>query len=213
MNNLEVYNQFKKLFTDLEKCINLEALVQFVDSLNLSEQIKAFYEKYPTFDFRLNADDIKTLRDSGVITESNCLNPDKFPQDTLAKLLGAVLWKNGDIKKVQHLIDGITSASEDRTEYSLIFKQYGASLASDNEPIIDQHVLRAWEIYRLDSYSEDAMEKSRRKSIFKVADRHLLDQYRTWFNQLLSKVPSSERGNYRDTIDKVIFIHGKAAKN
>jgi hypothetical protein len=69
------------------------------------------------------------------------LDPKNFSKDPLTKLLAAVLWKNGDIHKVQHLIDGITGREGDRTPYSLVFKQYGASLADHHQPIVDQHVL------------------------------------------------------------------------
>ncbi|MHA4847886.1 hypothetical protein ACX0G7_27230 [Flavitalea antarctica] len=184
----------------------------FVKTSNLLSQVESFYVKYPPFDFRLSASDINTLRNSGIINQCNKLEPLKFPQDALSKLLGAVLWKNGDINKVQHIIDGVVGLSEDRSEYSLIFKQYGASLSSDEEPIVDQHVLRAFEIFILEPYSEVAVQKSRKKALFKTIDRPLLDKYRSWFQQLLSKVPISERGRYSDTIDKIIFIHGKAVK-
>jgi hypothetical protein len=213
MTTLEVYNKTKSLFAELEKCENLESLQGFLQASNLEQEVKAFYEKYPAFDFTLTPNDINALRNAGVITEINTLNPDKFPKDSLSKLLAAVLWKNGDIKKVQHLIDGIVGAQDDRSEYSLVFKQYGASLASSAEPIVDQHVLRAFEIYCLETYLEAAVEKSRNKSLFKTKDRPLLNKYRAWFTQLLSTVPLSERSRYGEVIDKVIFIHGKAVKN
>ena len=213
MTTLEVYNKTKNLFAELEKCENLRSLEDFLQASNLEKEVKAFYEKYPAFDFRLTPNDITELRNSGVITETNTLNPDTFPKDSLARLLAAVLWKNGDIKKVQHLIDGVLGIQEDRSEYSLVFKQYGASLANSAEPIVDQHILRAFEIYSLETYFEEVVEKSRSKSLFKTKDRPLLNKYRAWFAQLLSTVPLSERSRYSEVIDKVIFIHGKAIKN
>jgi hypothetical protein len=212
MQPLEVYNRITSVFKEIEKHDNLDGLMTFVKSSELFHQVEAFYDKYPSFDFRLSPDDINNLRISGIINGSNKLEPSKFPPDPLSKLLGALLWKNGDINKVQHIIDGILGLSQDRSEYSLIFKQYGTSLSSDEEPIVDQHVLRAFEIFILEPYSEAAVEKSRKKSLFKTVDRPLLDKYRSWFQHLLSKVPNSERGRYSDTVDKIIFIHGKAVK-
>ncbi len=212
MEHQVAYNSIKTLFEKLETVHNLDALKSFFRKSKLSEQITIFYDKYPTFNFRLTQSDINHLREIGVINESNLLNPDKFPQDPLAKLLAAVLWKNGDINKVQHIIDGITGRTEDRTEYSIIFKQYGVSLANDEEPIVDQHVLRAFELYSLEAYSEEAVAKIRKKELYKTKDKPLLDNYRIWFYQLISNVPVSERAEFRNTIDKIIFIHGKAIK-
>jgi hypothetical protein len=213
MNTIEVYYKIKSLFVEVDKCSCIEALANFIERSGFSKQVRDFYLKYPSFDFRITANDINNLRNAGIITESNTLNPKNFPQDPLAKLLAAVLWKNGDIKKVQHLIDGIMGTSENRSEYPLIFKQYGASLANNTEPIVDQHVLRAFELYCLESYSEEAVEKIRRKSLFKTVDKPHLDKYRNWFRQLISNVPLSERARYCDMIDKIIFIHGKEVKN
>lgn len=213
MTTIEVYNKIKNLFAELEKCGSFNELISFVQLSNLTEQVKSFYDKYPKFDFTLTPGDIKHLQDSEVITSFNTLNPVKFPADPLAKLLVAVLWKNGDILKVQHIIDGIIGEPGDRSDHSLIFKQYGASLANIEEPIVDQHVLRAFEIYCLVSYSEQAVEKSRGKSLFKSVDRPLLNKYRTWFTHLLSNVPLAERDRFGNTIDKIIFIHGKAVKH
>lgn len=212
MENLEAYNMTKSLFTDLITLHNINALNSFVKKSELTEQIITFYEKYPSYNFSLTLSEINHLRDNGIINESNLLDPDKFPQDPLAKILAAVLWKNGDIKKIQHIIDGITGRTEDRTEYSLIFKQFGASLANDEEPIVDQHVLRAFELYSLEAYTEEAVAKIRKKELYKTKDKPLLEKYRIWFKQLLSKVPDAERAEFRDSIDKVIFIHGKAVK-
>jgi hypothetical protein len=212
INTIQVYDTIKSLFAALEECNSLDSVNAFVASSNLSEQIKTFQTKYPLFDFSLTKSDINHLININVLNDDHTLNSTNFPSDPLCKLLAAVLWKNGDIKKVQHIVDGILEDSKDRSEYSLIFKQYGASLANESEPIVDQHVLRAFEIYSIEPYSEELVEKSRQKSLFKTKDKGLLDRYRNWFKQLVSKVPVSDRAEFSNIIDKVIFIYGKGVK-
>lgn len=212
MRNQKDFNQIKDLFNNLEKIESLEILKIFIKELELENSIESFYDKYPQFDFSLTKEDIDHLRKINVIDSEHKLNPQSFPNDTLSKLLAAVLWKKGDINKVQHLVDGITRREGDRTPYSLIFKQYGASLASDSEPIVDQHVLRAFEIYCLTENSNAAVEKIRKKSVYKTRDKPLLDQYRAWFNKVIEKVPDSEKLVFKEKLDKVLFLIGKSLK-
>lgn len=213
MGNQEAYDQIKELFQALEMLDNLEKLEKFIDKHGLQSNIDSFYVKYPVFDFNLTLEDVNLLKTSGVIDLDHKLEAQNFPNDPLAKLLAALLWKNGDIHKVQHLLDGITGREGDRSPNSLIFKQYGASLANDMEPIVDQHVLRAFEIYSLVSYSEPKVDKIRKKALYKSSDKPLLDKYRIWFEQIIKRVTESERTYYKDILDKIIFIKGKAAKS
>jgi hypothetical protein len=53
-------------------------------------------------------------------------------------------WKNNDLKKLKHIIEGI----KDENEYKktgIVFYQFGKHLRNIGEPIIDQHVLRAFQ--------------------------------------------------------------------
>jgi hypothetical protein len=67
----------------------------------------------------------------------------------LTKLLYAVLWKNGDLAKVKHVVKGILD-KRDESDNSIIFYQFGRHLSEKkSEPIVDQHVLRAFGILSL----------------------------------------------------------------
>lgn len=206
------HDLIKAQFQELEKLDSLKKLDSFIEENQLGGRIKAFYTKYPQVDFRLSVADIEKLKSMKIINEDHTLEMLNFPEDPLAKLLAAVLWKNGDIHKVQHLVDGITGREGDRTPYSLVFKQYGASLASEEEPIVDQHVLRAFEIYSLTENSEILVEKIRRKSVYKTRDKPLLDKYREWFKKVINKVPKLEQSDFKEKLDKVLFLIGKSVK-
>lgn len=124
MQNQEAYDHIKSRFQDLAGIDSLEKLDHYIKERGLKDKADAFYTKYPSFDFRLTPADIELLKSKEVITADHKLDPEKFSKDPLTQLLAAVLWKNGDIHKVQHLIDGITGQEGDRTPYALIFKQY-----------------------------------------------------------------------------------------
>ncbi|WP_157373328.1 hypothetical protein [Algoriphagus terrigena] len=212
MENLEAHKLIKSRFQELETVDSLEKLDKSINDKGLKERISSFYEKYPNFDFNLTREDIDQLKKSELITADHKLDPEKFSKDPLTKLLAAVLWKNGDIHKVQHLIDGITGREGDRTSYSLVFKQYGASLADHQQPIVDQHVLRAFELFKLQEFSEAAVAKLRKKELYKSADKKVLDSYRTWFQNMIKRVPPHEQTEFREKLDKVLFIFGKDVK-
>ena len=212
MQNHEAHEYIKSKFLDLENLDSLEKLNQYIELNKVGDQIKSFYLKYPNFDFNLTREDIDQLKKSEIINADHKLDPKKFSKDPLTKLLAAVLWKNGDIHKVQHLIDGITGREGDRTSYSLVFKQYGASLADHQQPIVDQHVLRAFELFKLQEFSEAAVAKLRKKELYKSADKKVLDSYRTWFQNMIKRVPPHEQTEFREKLDKVLFIFGKDVK-
>lgn len=206
------YDFIKAQFQELEKLDNLEKLDSYIERNQLDSSIDAFYTKYPEVDLRLSQADISELKSRGIISADHRLDLQNFPDNPLAKLLAAVLWKNGDIYKVQHLVDGITGREGDRTKYSLILKQYGASLASEQEPIVDQHVLRAFEIYSLKEGSFLPVHNLKRKSSYKSSDRPLLNAYKAWFKKVIDKVPKSEQSDFKEKLDKVLFFLGKKVK-
>jgi hypothetical protein len=213
MDNQEAHEYIKSKFLELENITDLEKLNQYIVDDDLESKISSFYEKHPNFDFNLTREDIDQLKKSGIINEDHKLDPEKFSKDPLTKLLAAVLWKNGDIHKVQHLIDGITGREGDRTAYSLVFKQYGASLADHQQPIVDQHVLRAFELFKLQEFSEAAVSKLRKKELYKSADKKVLDSYRSWFQNMIKRVPPLEQTEFRGKLDKVLFLLGKKVKS
>ena len=97
-------------------------------------------------------------------------------------------------------------------QYSLFFKQYGAGLSNEHEPIVDQHVLRAFEIYSLKGYSELLVGNLRKKSLYKSNDKPLLDDYKIWFVNVMEKVHESEKTPFKEKLDKILFQLGKKVK-
>ena len=66
----------------------------------------------------------------------------------LEKLLYAIVWKNGDLLKLRHVIHGIVDSDVGRKgKNGVVFYQFGKHLSKLGKPIIDQHVLRAFAVY------------------------------------------------------------------
>lgn len=211
MNSLDVYNKMKELFDNIQSFRCLSEIDDYIKSLSLDSQIQSFYDKYPRYKFGIDPVDILTMVSSGIIDKNNKLDTNNFNGTPLEKLLVAALWKNGDINKIQHIIDGILEVEGFRTNNSLIFKQFGHSLRNSLEPIVDQHVLRAYEVF-LSIYSDKKVCLLRKKDNYNNSDYELLKSYKDWFKNLIYLIPINEQLEFKEKLDKILFINGKAIK-
>ena len=212
MTTKEAYYNLLDLFNNLESHQTLSDLITFIDEQGLDKEIEMFYKKYPKLRLNIEAAEITKLIEQDILDRQNKLNPNTFHGTTLERLLVAALWKNGDINKLQHIVDGILQTEGFRSDYSLIFKQFGHSLTTSLEPLVDQHVLRAFEIKSLPIYSEFAVNSLRKKRIYKTSDNTILNSYRQWFKNIIGRICIEDQPDYKEKLDKVLFIKGKAVK-
>jgi len=86
----------------------------------------------------------------------------------------------------------------------LVFYQYGKHLANREEPIVDQHTIRAFLLFKNMDSLDSEITKIRKKSTLKSGE---LSAFRSW-------IQSSEIGgvDVQFHIDKVLFSLGKAIK-
>jgi hypothetical protein len=165
---------------------------------------------YPQIQFKIEKKDIEDLMSKGIITEQKLLSK-SFEGDALSKLLYAVLWKNGDLSKLKHIIDGILEESEVNRDNGLVFYQFGKYLTKkEGEPIIDQHVLRAFGIYRADG-NEDKIKQLKKLSLITKKEKELIQDYKKWLKTGLQPVLMTEE-NYSYEVDKLLFAVGKSVK-
>lgn len=168
---------------------------------------------YPQIAYSITRQEVEELKRNGTILADNSLAR-LLDGDPLVKLLYAVLWKNGDLKKVKHIVDGILAEPSetvaDRTS-GLVFYQFGRYLTKeDGEPIVDQHVLRAFGIFKAKGNRKE-VDRLRKLSIVTKKDHKLIEDYRHWLRTALT--PELRRvDNYAYHVDKVLFALGKAVK-
>ncbi|RDC63817.1 hypothetical protein [Adhaeribacter pallidiroseus] len=200
----------KNLFLKIEKARTSDYLDILIESYpKVFSVVKDFELKYPRLPFNFTLNDLQKLKSKGIITDENLLDLQVDLQFTeLKRLLLAVLWKNGHITRIQSVLDGIGGTIKSKTDYGVIFRQFGKSLAEPNEPIVDQHVLRAYCEY---GNLKDVIGRNKvpRKSVFKSSDQSLIDSYRKWLANILANVKPEERNSFKYKIDKIMFAIGK----
>lgn len=193
-----------KSVTELDLLIKCNSQVRTI--------VDGFENKYPRLAFKILPTEISKLRTDGAITGDHKISLEHEHFSTLEKLLIAVLWKNGQITRVQSVLDGIVGTKTSDTEYGVIFRQFGRSLADHTEPIVDQHVLRAF-----CAYGDVSLIKGRKKiprgAAMKVSDQELIDAYRAWAKTIVQSVSSEESSEFMYKLDKALFAMGQMLLN
>ncbi len=172
-------------------------------------------EAYPYLHFSLTPNEIQQLFNSGLLnSDGNLANSISQRDDLnpLTKLLYAVLWKNGDLKKIKHIVQGVQRTDEltSNKENGLVFYQFGKFLTKTGQPIIDQHVLRAFAVYK--STEVEEVRQLRKKGTLNKNDRPLIEEYKIWLksDELTAELRSNHEYSYH--IDQLLFALGKTIK-
>lgn len=198
-------------FERLEKCTTIEDVESVLDYLNIDKKYRMEDELYPKINFEITQEEIKRLKKVNVITSENKLA--QFgSHDPLVKLLYAVLWKKGDLKKLTSIIEGILSEKDEDRDSALVFFQFGRHLASPlSEPIVDQHVIRAFALYEA---SKNRYPKKDAQNITSLTKKHnsLIKNYKGWLRQSLTAELRSCK-DYAYHVDRVLFAVGRSLKD
>ncbi len=198
----------KRIFEKLMTSKTIEDVERILDDPMIDKKNQMDDQLYPQLKFKITKDEIEDLKKKGIITSDNLLS-DISNADTLTKLLYAVSWKNGDLKKIKHIIEGIISEQQDEKKNGLVFYQFGKYLTKKpGEPIIDQHVLRAFGIFKANG-NKEKIEKLKRLSLITKKEKELIDQYKLWLKTDLTE-ELREKDNYSYYVDKVLFAVGKS---
>src|SRR4051812_16021883 len=107
--------------TAFEKLMNAKTIPDVENVLSAIHE--KFWMKdgtYHKIEFKITKEEIQELKKLNAISEKNHLVAPKG-SNALIKLLYAVLWKRGDLKKVKHVIEGILSEVSDEPRKSLVF--------------------------------------------------------------------------------------------
>lgn len=214
MNKLEALNLVETTFIEILKAHDVSALK---DMLNTNPTLKKWQmdrSKYPELQLELTAKDITSLM-ADKLDEDLRLHADLSARlkSPLEKLLYALAWKNGDLQKVAHIIKGAadirpTSLTNGPGQ---VFRQFGRHLADRSESIVDQHVLRAFELYEQLNTPNSAKVKAIRKKINWDKDVACIERYKLWLNEHFKERQDSEPG-FVVNIDMVLFALGRAVK-
>jgi len=198
----------KTVFDKLENITSIEAIEPLFGGF---EKFRMNDSVYPQIQFKIEKKDIEDLIEKGIITKEKLLSK-KIEGDALSKLLYAVLWKNGDLSKIKHIIEGILGENEEDKDNGLVFYQFGKFLTKEvGEPIIDQHVLRAFGIYKADG-DKEKIKKLKKLSLITKEHKELIKEYKNWLQTGLKPELRAEE-NYSYEVDKLLFAVGKSVKS
>jgi hypothetical protein len=196
------------------KTINdLESLA---DELQILPRNRLNPIQYPPIKYKIPVLDIEQLKEAGLLNKDNTFSTNLSSEnlDPITKLLYAIVWKNGDIRKVKHIVEGILDCenpSDDREE-GVVFHQFGKYLSGTPcEPIIDQHVLRAFSVYRATTPEE--IHKARNISTLSKRNNALIKAYIEWMksgDDIQKSLRETE--GYTFHLDKLLFGIGKTIK-
>ena len=214
--NVKVKELVNTIFNDISKSKSISDLEKILENNKVEKKYWIKVADYPKLEFNITIEEIQKLENESYIS-NNIFNHNKIAEidNTIAKLLYAMAWKNGDIKKIKHIIQGIKDIdkSYNNKNDGLVFYQFGKYLTKkQGQPIIDQHVLRAFKVSRTDLTDDNEISKSRKLATIGKKEINLINDYKNW---LISEAISHELKNETDYayyIDKILFAVGKKIK-
>ena len=180
----------KEIFQELEQCTSPQCVRDIMQKYLMVSEFEEFEKKYPKIEFAISEDELKHI---GFDKDENLRLSDFKITSPLEKLFYAVLWKNGDLPKLKHVVKGIIGIEPENER--IVFHQFGKHLGNADEPIIDQHVLRAVREYI---------------QLEKETDSEILNEYKKWRNKI--PVNAKDQAEVFYLIDKVLFLLGKNLK-
>jgi hypothetical protein len=216
MSDFEVVKFVGQIFEKICNERTIEGLLKIENSLVL-RPFKVDVETYPKLNFTITPSDISLLVSKGFLNAdyeivSNIMNQ---VTDPFTKFLYACLWKNGDLKKIKHIVKGVSGTSEifdsALPDEAIVFHQFGRHLSGrTGEPIIDQHVLRSFAIYSEPKLT--SIKAWREVDIVKKQHHGLIENYKKWL--FSDQIDSDLRqvADYTYYIDRILFATGKSVK-
>ncbi|GAA0884573.1 hypothetical protein GCM10009120_31710 [Sphingobacterium siyangense subsp. cladoniae] len=190
-------------------------LERIPDKLEIPTKKRISVSSYPKIEFDISKEEIQSLLDKKILDDNLNFATDITTKltDPLSKLLYATSWKNGDLKKVKHIIKGIVDSENENSDQddALVFYQFGKYLTKVvGQPIIDQQVIRAYGIYT--SIDNGEVEKLRKLEALDKTHKTIINDYKTWLTSKNLKRELKNEKDYTYYIDKLLFATGKTIK-
>jgi hypothetical protein len=216
LNNAMAHALATRVFKEILNARSCKDLLQIVESDPVLYRNRLNREDYPELRLFISTEEIKALKASGVLTQNGRFHADLSATNMspLEKLLYAMAWKNGDLSKIAHIVDGVHSAGSSIPRESgpgQVFHQFGRHLADRNEPIIDQHVLRGFKLWKTPGADEKQTNSIRRMSLL---DRQSdwIGAYKLWLKTAALTTELRQDSQHVMNIDSVLFALGKTIK-
>lgn len=217
MENYEVKQLVDDIFNKIMNVESISGLSEIISQNEVMQRNQVNGEAYPYLKWTLTLNEISNLKEKGILDKEGVLTGSLGGNKLtpLEKLLYSIIWKNGDLGKERHIVEGIESINKSEVNLKkdgLVFFQFGKHLADRKEPIIDQHVLRAFGIYSCKDNDFAQIKKYREKDVIGAEDIELIEMYKKWLISEKLKDTLRNEESYTFYIDKVLFSLGKTVK-
>jgi hypothetical protein len=215
MTTKEAKNLVMHVFDEIKKSKTIKDFEAIAERLNIPSKNLIDVSNYPKIEFSIKRQEINNLIKRGILTKEYALS-DKITNssDTLTKLLYSLVWKNGELKKLRHIIQGIIDGDKinDTKENALVFYNFGRYLTKKKGlPIIDQHVIRAFAVYKENEQKE--IKSLLELQTINREHKNIIDQYRIWLDSTELKKELKSNIDYSYYLDKLLFAIGKTIKH
>ena len=214
MDNIEAKSFIDNIFELIKQAKTIEDLISIEEKEFSESKFKMEVKSYPKIEFKITPKEIRILVSNGILNKDFSFQDNITSKITepLTKLLYSLAWKNGDLKKLKHIAKGVSeiTSNENDQKTALVFYQFGKYLTKTGQPIIDQHVIRAFSISKLEEpYS---IEKFRKLSTITKNEKSNIREYIKWLSsgELSNELKSKE--DYCYYIDKILFATGRKTK-
>ena len=175
-------------------------------------------EKFPRLRFRITDKEVNDLTQMGMLSEKMQLSPNLASGmlengkklTPLEKLLYAVLWKNGDLGKENHLISGILG-NEHRQKFGTVFYEFGGYLSGKNHYILDQHTLRCFAVYES---PEETIASARTLELIDGTNKehiYWIGSYKKFYEDICKNI-DCDKSDFLYFVDRLLFAAGKLIK-
>ncbi len=215
MNNQESKEFSNAIFDRIIQSKSILEIERIADIMNIPTGERMSTDSYPKIEFSINQNEIKSLKDKKIIDANLNFTKDVSSKltDPLSKLLYSISWKNGDLKKIKHIIKGIEDGEDDsiQKDDALVFYQFGKYLTKKSgQPIIDQHVIRSYAIYCSENLEE--IGRLRKLKTLNKSHKILINQYKLWLSSNQLNQELKNEADYTYYIDKLLFATGKTIR-
>ncbi len=215
-NIQEKRNWVLKIFENLKNVKTINELRNLEINSEIEEKDRMKTDNLHKIQFSISPDEINNLIQDGMINLDFSFNQDisRCLNDTITKLLFAIAWKNGDLNKIKHIVNGIYNSKKDiNTDFgsSIVFQQFGRFIANQNDnPIIDQHVIRAYLAFK----AQNVEEFIKAQKLKAVTNKHLeiVIEYINWLKSGFFEIELKNNPEFNYYVDKLLYGVGKTIK-
>lgn len=210
-------SSFNKLTTECTNELNNNTL------LGLFKENKFDTLQYPRLNFTIGCDKQGNKIQSDIDKLESILDKNisqltahvEKSDDPFLKLLYSIVWKQGDLTKLDSIINGIVE-KPNKIATGTVFNAFGQHLRDRNNPIIDQHVVRAYlaiNATKAPIHNTFILTKILKiESSFIDKNKEKIKHYQEWLKALSESKTNKGNADFFYYADQILFTLGKTIK-